>query len=82
MREDSASKTKSKSITPRLATGIEIETFSYNISIRHLNKEKKHRFVRLYQPEKDISIGPQRDKTCLRGFRQSETQPSLLSYRD
>ena len=28
-------------------------------------------------------IGPRRDKTaCLRGFRQSETQTSLLSYRD
>ena len=25
---------------------------------------------------------PQHDKTCLRGFRQSETQTSLLSYRD
>ena len=27
-------------------------------------------------------IGPRRDKTCLRGFRQSEIQTSLLSYRD
>ena len=27
-------------------------------------------------------IGPQRKKNCLRGFRQSETQTSLLSYRD
>ena len=26
-----------------------------------------------------IIIGPRRDKTCLRGFRQSETQTSLLS---
>ena len=26
--------------------------------------------------------GPRRDKTCLRRFRQSETQTSLLSYRD
>ena len=26
--------------------------------------------------------GPRRDKTCLRGFRQSEIQASLLSYRD
>ena len=28
------------------------------------------------------SIGPRREKTCLRGFRQSEIQTSLLSYRD
>ena len=27
-------------------------------------------------------FGPRRDKTCLRGFRQSEIQTSLLSYRD
>ena len=26
--------------------------------------------------------GPRRDKTCLRAFRQSEIQTSLLSYRD
>ena len=26
--------------------------------------------------------GPQRNIICLRGFRQSETQTSLLSYRD
>ena len=26
--------------------------------------------------------GPRRDKTCLRGFKQSKTQTSLLSYRD
>ena len=27
-------------------------------------------------------IGPRREKTCLRDFRQSEFQTSLLSYRD
>ena len=27
-------------------------------------------------------FGPQRDKICLRGLRQSETETSLLSYRD
>ena len=26
--------------------------------------------------------GPRRDKTCLQGFQQSETQTSLLIYRD
>ena len=26
--------------------------------------------------------GPRREKTCLRGFRQSEIQTSLPSYRD
>ena len=26
--------------------------------------------------------GPRREKTCLRGFRQSEFQTTLLSYRD
>ena len=29
-----------------------------------------------------IIIGPRRDKTFLRGFRQSEIQTSLISYRD
>ena len=29
-----------------------------------------------------ILIGPRREKTCLREFRQSEFQTSLLSYRD
>ena len=27
-------------------------------------------------------FGPRREKTCLRGFRNSETQITLLSYRD
>ena len=26
--------------------------------------------------------GPRREKNCLRGFRQSETQTNLLSYQD
>ena len=26
--------------------------------------------------------GPQRDKTCIQGFPQSEIKTSLLSYRD
>ena len=29
-----------------------------------------------------ITFGPLRKKTCLRGFRQSESQTSPLSYRD
>ena len=37
--------------------------------------------------EESVSIirppyGPQHEKTCLRGFRQSKFQSSLLSYRD
>ena len=28
------------------------------------------------------SSGPRREKTCLQGFRQSEFETSLLSYRD
>ena len=28
-----------------------------------------------------IIIGPRRDKTCLRGFQESQIQTSLLSYR-
>ena len=32
--------------------------------------------------EMQIIYGPRRDKTCLRGFQQSEAQTSLLSYRD
>ena len=30
----------------------------------------------------EVLYGPRREKTCLRGFRQSEFQTSLLSYRD
>ena len=29
-----------------------------------------------------VIIGPRREKTCLRGVRQSDFQTSLLSYRD
>ena len=29
-----------------------------------------------------LLIEPRREKTCLRGFRQSEFRISLLSYRD
>ena len=29
-----------------------------------------------------VLYGPRREKTCLRGFRQSEFQTNLLSYRD
>ena len=29
-----------------------------------------------------VSYGPRREKTCLWGFRQSEFQTGLLSYRD
>ena len=30
----------------------------------------------------DLTYGPRREKTCLRGFRHSEIQTSLPSYRD
>ena len=33
-------------------------------------------------PSPNTSIGRRREKTCLRGFRLSEFQTSLLSYRD
>ena len=29
-----------------------------------------------------VLVGPRRDKNCHRGYRQSEFQISLLSYRD
>ena len=29
-----------------------------------------------------VPYGPRRKKSCLRGFQQSDTQTSLLSYRD
>ena len=29
-----------------------------------------------------VTYGPRREKACLRGFRQSEFQTGLLSYRD
>ena len=34
------------------------------------------------EEEEGKTNGPHRDKTCLWGFRQSEFQTSLLSYRD
>ena len=33
-------------------------------------------------PRRATSYGPRHDKTCLRGFRQSKFQTTLLSYRD
>ena len=33
-------------------------------------------------PEKNSYFEPRHEKTCLRGFRPSKTQTSLLSYRD
>ena len=40
-----------------------------------------------YQKKKALAImvvayGPRREKTCLRGFQQSEFRTSLLSYGD
>ena len=37
---------------------------------------------RFHTGEKPFRCGPRRKKTCLRGFRKSEVQTSLLSYRD
>ena len=39
-----------------------------------------HMFTAILETEQ--RNGPRREKTCLRGFRQSEIQTSLLSYRD
>ena len=39
---------------------------------------KPHVIAHLYSGK----YGPRRDKTCLRGVRQSEFQNSLHSYRD
>ena len=43
-------------------------------------------FVELWPQGKDknflVKIGPQRDKTCLRGFQQSNYQICQLSYTD
>ena len=36
----------------------------------------------IQEHQKGILFGPSREKTCLRGLRQSEIQTSLLSYRD
>ena len=60
--------------------------------IQHIAKLKTHR-CRLYwsqtilissfqEVDKPVQFAPRRAKTCLQGFRQSETQTSLLSYRD
>ena len=39
--------------------------------------------LRQIREQQEVKLnGPRRDKTCLRGFRQSETQTSLLSIRD
>ena len=41
-----------------------------------------HAFLMDFVTYSFVSFGPRREKTCLRGFRQSEIQTSLLSYRD
>ena len=56
------------------SVGFNMYNFSYEIAIS--------RCVRGYfQAELLYIYGTQRDKTCLLGFQQSETQTSLLSYR-
>ena len=52
---------------------------------KQTNKQNLHVVLTVYS----ISIycvlilnGPRREKTCLRGFRQTEIQTSLLSYRN
>ena len=42
----------------KLATGPEIETFPYELAVRHWNKEKKRRLARLYQPKKPTEDSP------------------------
>ena len=46
-------------------------------------KDAKQLLRKFGVPETEVVLfGPHRDKNCLRGFRQSEIQTSLLSYSD
>ena len=47
-----------------------------------LSENRPPDMVGLLQHSQQLTYGPRREKTCLRGFRKSETQTSLLSYRD
>ena len=47
------------------------------------SKLKSYAWVIVFDYQtREKSLGPRREKTCLRGFRQSEFQTSHLSYRD
>ena len=48
-----------------------------SLSILHL-----HFFLKNLQLSYILLKGPRREKTCRRGFQQSDIQTSLLSYRD
>ena len=41
-----------------------------------------HRLMKLKHAKLVKTYGPRHERTCLPGFRQSETQSSLLSYND
>ena len=48
--------------------------FEYGFKLENTLNEPQVIYMTLY--------GPSREKTCLRGFEQSEAQTSLLNYRD
>ena len=62
--------------TYMVLTGVAITDF---IITAYVHLKRKDIIDGMY----DIHLfGPRHGKTCLRGFRQSETQTSFLSYRD
>ena len=58
--------------TPRIIHFLLVSLF--NFKEVNVNRQFKLHNIRPYRPR--------RDKTCLRGFGQSELQNSLLSYRE
>ena len=79
-------------LTDRLAELITIKPIHIYICACWCSRQKVTILMELLFPSDFSSIfdwsveqsisGPRREKTCLRGFRQSEIQTNLLSYRD
>ena len=58
-----------------------LHKLSYQKSNRYRCLTFSALLMHTYQDTLDL-FGPRREKTCLRSFRQSKIQTSLLSYRD
>ena len=63
------------------SVGKELKDFLFQLMDGERYRIKEYHLKNRHFIGKSI-YGPKCDKTCLWGFRQSETQTSLLSYRD
>ena len=62
-------------VTPKYQRSTSHNVYNYMVSSQYV-------FVHVSRHQRLVIYGPHREKTCLPGFRQSEFQTSLLSFRD